>query len=119
MGTSGGTKFHSMAALRRDPKRFLMIAVAGCVGTRIVGYGNQLVSAELCGSSEVEPGWMSDAEHVEDYPLSEIRDAETEVGRILERNRCALEALADALIVKRELGKDEIRALIAQDRKKL
>ena len=74
------------------------------------GYGNQLVSEEGCGLSEVEPGWMSDAEHVEDYPLSEIRDAETEVGRILERNRRALEALADALIVKRELGKDEIRA---------
>ena len=119
MGTSGRTDFHSWVTLHRDPKRYLTIAVAGCVGTRLVGYGNQLVSEGLWESCGIEPGWMSDAMRPREYSLSEIRGAESWVRKILERKRRAVEALADGLVEKRELGKDEIRALVAQTPKKL
>jgi len=63
-----------------------------------------------------EPGWMSDEWFVWDggYSVSEIRSAESEARLILERERVRLIDLAEALLVKGELNKDEIRRIITR-----
>lgn len=96
-----------------------MILVAGNVGTRLLGYKNRLVSERLARlRNDQEPPWQSDAMFVWDAncSLPEIRSAESEARQILERNRVLLLALTEALIAKRKLGKDEIRAIIARCR---
>ncbi len=116
-GTSGNVEFCSNAALQRDPERYLVIAVAGQAGTRVLGYENRLVSESLARlHDDEEPGWMSDEMFVweGDYSLTEIRAAEAKARKILKRNGVLLTALAESLIAKRELGKDEIRRVFAK-----
>jgi hypothetical protein len=61
MGTSGGTEFCSQAALNRNPDRWLVIAVAGKMGTQVLGYRNRLISENLAELEyDEEPGWNRD-----------------------------------------------------------
>lgn len=113
-GTSGSTEFCSNAALRRDPERWLVIAVAGKTGTQLLGYRNRLVSENLAELEyDEEPGWGSDEMRVweNNYSLEETQAAEAKARDILERNRSHLTALAEALLDKGELQKDEIREI--------
>jgi hypothetical protein len=90
---------------------------AGKVGTQLLGYNNRLLSENLEQlPDDEEPGWMSDEWFVWDggYSVSEIRSAESEARLILERERVRLIDLAEALLVKGELNKDEIRRIITR-----
>jgi hypothetical protein len=115
-GTSGGIAFCSRTAVYRDPARYLMIAVAGKVGTQVLGYRNWLVSENLAElPDDEEPGWGSDEMLVwDDYSLEGVQNAEAKVRKILERGRSVLAALAEALTAKGKLGKDEIRRILGK-----
>jgi hypothetical protein len=116
-GTSGSTEFCSWAALNRNPHRWLVIAVAGKVGTQVLGYRNRLVSENLAElEDDEEPGSGGDEWRVweENQSLEAIQEAEEDARKILERNHSLLTALAEALIDKGELRKDDIRAEIAR-----
>jgi len=114
-GTSGGVEFHSPTALGRDGKRFLLIAVAGCVGTRMAGYGNLLVSEKLnrLGDDE-EPDWGSDEMRVweRDYAHSEIEETERKAWRLLEEERQVVQSISNALLRKRSVEKHEIEEIV-------
>jgi len=120
IGTSGQVLFCSGTASRHPMKRQLVIAVAGKVGTQVLGYRNRLVSENLdCLEDDEEPGWLSDEMLVweDEHPLEEVRAAEATARWILKRYRSLLTALAEALIAKGELGKDEIRGILAEARR--
>ena len=114
LGTQGGTDFSR--ALTRDRRRFLLIAVGGRVGTRLLGYKNRLVSEQLARLGEGEPSWMSDAFLVweRDYPLSEIRAAERQARMVLKRRLVLVRLLADTLHAKGSLTKEEIAVIVQQ-----
>ncbi len=118
MGTSGGIAFCSQSALNRDPQRFLLILVAGRVGTRLYGYGNTLVSDKLerLGFGD-EPGGMSDEFRVWEagFSLAEIQKAESEAEQILQKHQFVLTALADTLLAKRDLTKAEIQEVFRKN----
>jgi hypothetical protein len=115
-GTSGGVEFHSSKALGRDDRRFLMIAVAGCVGTRAFEYANPLVSEKLSRLGDEEPDHGSDEMIVWDRRFSpeEIEEAEREAWRLLEGDRRTVGSLSEALLARRALEKHEIEAIIGR-----
>lgn len=122
-GTSGGIEFCSNAALKRDSWRYLLIAVAGCVGTRLFGYGNALVSEKLKRLSlqgEIEPGWQSDEWLVweGEYPIPEIEQAEKDAQAVLEDGQEVVSRLSDALLANRVLEKKAIQAIFQKRRSK-
>jgi hypothetical protein len=120
-GTSGDIEFCSQAALGRDPLRRLSILVAGKVATRLLGYTNRLVSEELeLLPDDDEPGYTSDEWFIwdDEFSQQEIVAAESQVLQILERKHYLLTELADALVAKRQLNKDDIRAIVAKSRQK-
>lgn len=122
-GTSGGIEFCSVAALKRDSWRYLLIAVAGCVGTRLFGYFNALVSEKLKRLSlqgEIEPGWQSDEWLVweGEYPIPDIEQAEKDAQTVLEDGQEVVSRLSDALLANRVLEKNAIQAICQTSRSK-
>ncbi len=111
LGTRGGIDFSR--ALSRDRQRYLLIAVAGRVGTRLFGYKNRLVSEQLVRLGEREPSersWNSDAFNLwyDGYSLLEVRAAEREARQVLKRRLALVGLLADVLHTKGSLTKEEI-----------
>ena len=113
-GKTAHIEFCSFSALNRDSTRWLMIAVAGQVGTRVVGFKNRLISGQLARLGEDAPGCGSDAEKVWErwYPHDEIKAAEKSVRLILSKRLPALERLAKALLKDRRLTTEQICRLI-------
>lgn len=113
-GTNGSTSFCNRRALRRDPWRFLLIAVAGKVGTRLMGYSNRLVSINLLRLKGEEPGWASDEHRVwsEGATLAQIQGAEAEAQYLLQRRYELWLELTEALLVNGQLTKHEIHQLV-------
>jgi hypothetical protein len=82
-----------------------------------MGYSNQLVSEKLAAlDDDEEPGLGSDEWAVwdGDYQFEEIENAELEVRDILQGKRDVLVSLANELLARRDLNKDEIQAIIGQ-----
>jgi hypothetical protein len=115
-GTDGSTEFCDWNAVNRNKERFLRIAVAGQVATRLLGYNNNLVSEELYFLPDGhEPGDSSDAWYVWDrhcYYLWEVIEAEREVRQMLQGRIKKLQQLAKALQAGGELNKQEIKDLL-------
>ena len=101
----GDIDFCSPAAVRCDEHRYLAIAVAGKVGTQMLGYNNRLVSTCLARlRPDVEPPDFSDEWQLWDgrAPADEVLAAEDEARRILSQNRTVHLALAQELAAKGE-----------------
>jgi hypothetical protein len=114
----GGITFCSPSALLRVPDRYLEIAVAGRVATRLTGYKNRLVSEQIARLGDREPGWMSDAFLVWErrYALDDIRAAERRVRAVLRRRLPALQRVAEGLVTTGQLSTSDIRRLIGSSR---
>lgn len=113
--TGGGSiTFCSPSALLREPGRYLEIAVAGRVATRLTGYKNRLVSEQIAHLGDKEPGWMSDAFFVWErhHSLEEIRAAERRGRAMLRRRLPALQRVAEGLVTTGQLSTSDIRWLI-------
>ena len=91
-----------------------MISVAGCVGTRLFGYGNALVS-EVETSQRRRRTGLAEGRVVcvweADYSLAEVEEAEMDVQATLEIDRAVVSRLSDALLANRVLEKDEVLAI--------
>lgn len=113
-GTDGSTSFCNWQAVSRDPWRYLLISVAGKVGTRLMGYNNRLVSTILLRLKGEEPGWGSDEHHVweEGADTLLVQEAEAEAARLLKQRYDLWMELTEALLAKGKLTKNEIRQLV-------
>ena len=91
-----------------------MISVAARVGTRLFGYSNRLVSENILRLEGQEPAHGSDDQCVWqlDATLSEIQKAESEAHKVLEKKKVLVMRLADDLLLKGELNKEETRAIV-------
>jgi hypothetical protein len=111
VGLAGGqVEFASASALRRNQWRYLLICVAGRLGTRLCGYRNLRVSTQLL-RLQGEPPHFSDAYKVWERvdSIDEVRAAERESEAILRRRFDELLTLSEEVFTKETVDLSVLR----------
>jgi hypothetical protein len=128
IGTTGGINFAERVDTIFEEERtnFLHIGVAGQVATRIFGYTNTLVSEQLERFYELQASdpWCNPVDTLGDesdaykiyeanFDLETVQFVEDLVGMWLRKERAKLEALARELVLRGELRRKRILAILS------
>ena len=114
LGTFGRTEHDDDEYQHCSSEGILRMKVAGYLGTRLNGYHDLTVSEKLEGLEFEEPPYGSDEWWVWDdaYSLAEVLTAESDALAILKSKQDLVIALADEILARRDLGADDIQAVV-------